>query len=167
MNQSTIVVTAETAQRWAKALDRAISNGLDVLVSTSGEAFVESASVPGLIYSVSREHCSCPAGAKGQICQHRACFMAQIGELPLEPSRIVFDGNSDRKDIMVDGRYYGFAAFADDSGWTVFQGKFPHARKRGAFCTLAEVERHLEGRLPVSLPVQPEVRIVEVAAAVA
>ena len=70
--------------KWAKALERAIEEALDVLVEPiSGEAFVESATRPGTLYAVSASTCSCPAGARGLVCKHRACYLAQIGELPL------------------------------------------------------------------------------------
>lgn len=78
-------IRPENSVRWQAALDRAIANALDVLVATDGSAFVESSSTPGLLYAVSREACTCPAGQKGMICQHRACYLAQIGELPLHP----------------------------------------------------------------------------------
>src|SRR3954463_16734168 len=80
-------IRSTDATRWARALDRALSNALDVLVEPiSGGAFVESATKPGTLYAVSATSCSCPAGAKGQPCKHRACYLAQIGELPLEGS---------------------------------------------------------------------------------
>jgi hypothetical protein len=88
MIQSTGSRTSD-AKRWAKALERAIAEALDVLVEPiSGEAFVESAGRPGVLYHVSAHTCSCPAGQKGQICKHRACYLAQIGELPLEPTLV-------------------------------------------------------------------------------
>lgn len=72
------------AERWEQALARAIHDGLDVLVcAATGEAFVESASRPGLLYAVSAEGCSCTAGSHGQVCKHRACYLAQMGELAL------------------------------------------------------------------------------------
>ncbi len=77
----------ENPRRWARALDRAISDGLDVLVcAVTGEAFVESASRPGTLYAVSVDGCGCEAGQHGQICKHRACYLAQIGELALPAS---------------------------------------------------------------------------------
>jgi hypothetical protein len=89
MIQSTSSRKSE-AQKWAKALERAIAEALDVLVEPiSGEAFVESATRPGILYHVSAQTCSCPAGQKGQICKHRACYLAQIGELPLEPETLI------------------------------------------------------------------------------
>jgi hypothetical protein len=73
------------AQRWQAALERAIDEALDVLIEPiSGEAFIESATHPGTLYAVSAMSCSCPAGQKGQICKHRACYLATIGELPLD-----------------------------------------------------------------------------------
>jgi hypothetical protein len=73
-----------TTVQWAKALARAIDEALDVLIEPiSGEAFVESATRPGVLYQVSASMCSCPAGQRGAPCKHRACYLAQIGELPL------------------------------------------------------------------------------------
>lgn len=45
---------------------------------------MESATRPGVLYHVSATSCARPAGQKGIPCKHRACFLAQIGELPLE-----------------------------------------------------------------------------------
>jgi hypothetical protein len=77
---------AETPQRWQTALDRALENALDVLIEpVSGEAFVESACKPGTLYAVTRTTCTCPAGVAGDpVCQHRAAYRCQMGELPLE-----------------------------------------------------------------------------------
>lgn len=161
------IITPQTAARWAKALDRAISNALDVLVSTSGEAFVESASKPGLLYSVSREHCTCPAGAKGQICQHRAAYLAQMGELELEPSRVTFFGNSDRQEVRIDGMVFGDAVADRWGGWELFRGRFPNARRIATFCSLDEIRRELEAQLPIGLHIPAAVQIVELDAAVA
>jgi hypothetical protein len=73
-----------TAAHWARALDRALEEALDVLVEPlSGQAFVESATTPGTLYIVTADSCSCPAGARGQACKHRACYLAQIGEFPV------------------------------------------------------------------------------------
>jgi SWIM zinc finger len=57
----------------------------------SGEAFVESASQPGVLYRVSRDACTCLAGQHGVPCKHRAALLAQFGELPLperEPASV-------------------------------------------------------------------------------
>jgi hypothetical protein len=75
--------------KWAKTLERAITGSLDVLIEPiSCEAFVESASRPGVLYEVSAPTFSCPAGHKGQICERRACSLSQIGALPLEPTMV-------------------------------------------------------------------------------
>lgn len=165
MNQA--IITTANAARWSAALDRAIANALDVLIATDGSAYVESASKPGLIYSVSREFCSCPAGAKNQICMHRAVYLCQVGELPLDPepeARIQFVcENSDRYEIVVDGEFFGHAVADRWGGWEAFAGQFPNARRFPQVdgCTLDEVERQLIAQLPAMLPVQPEVRVVE------
>jgi hypothetical protein len=84
MIQSTVSRKANDIAKWTKALERAITEALDVLVEPiSGEAFVESATRPGILYHVSAQTCSSPAGQKGQVCKHRAYYLAQIGELPL------------------------------------------------------------------------------------
>jgi hypothetical protein len=83
MLQSPVVQSVEAA-KWARALDRALAEALDVLIEPiSGEAFVESATRPGTLYAVSATSCNCPAGQQGIPCKHRACYLAQIGELPL------------------------------------------------------------------------------------
>lgn len=149
------VVTASNATRWQSALDRAINEAVDILVEpVSGEVFSESTSKPGTLYVVTRETCTCAAGRNGQPCKHRAAFLAQLGELPLEPepAGVTFSGNSDRQEIRIDGRHFGFADFADDSGWVLWQGAFPHAKRRGTFCTLAEIERELAAQMPSALP---------------
>lgn len=75
-----------TGAQWSRALERALSEGLDVLVEPiSGEAFVESATSPGTLYQVTAFSCSCPAGRRSTPCKHRACYMAQIGVLEIDP----------------------------------------------------------------------------------
>lgn len=165
MNQA--IITTANAARWSAALDRAIANALDVLIATDGAAYVESASKPGLIYSVSREFCTCPAGAKGQICMHRAVYLCQVGELALdpEPERIQFVcENSDRYEIVVDGETFGHAVANQWGGWEVFAGQFPNARRFPQVdgCNLHEVERQLMAQLPTELhiPAQPAADLV-------
>jgi SWIM zinc finger len=81
------VARSSEAQQWTRALNRAITDALDVLIEPiSGEAFVESASNPGTLYIVTASTCSCPAGERGGICKHRAALLAQMGELPTEPA---------------------------------------------------------------------------------
>lgn len=154
MNQT--IITTANASRWAAALDRAISNALDVLIATDGAAYVESSSRPGLLYAVGREFCSCPAGQAGKICMHRACYLSQCGELPLdpEPERIQFVcENSDRYEIVVDGETFGHAVANQWGGWEAFAGQFPNARRFPSAdgCTLDEVERYLSAQLPRTL----------------
>jgi hypothetical protein len=73
------------SQRWQRALDRALAEGLDVLTCpATGETFVESGSKPGTLYMVSRTSCTCPAGQWGGICKHVACYLAQLGEIPVD-----------------------------------------------------------------------------------
>lgn len=165
------LVTTANAKRWQAALDRALTNALDVLVSTSGEAFVESASRPGLLYQVSRETCSCPAGQKGQICQHRACYLAQIGELGPQAVqeagvRLVCE-NSDRYMILIDGELYGSAVATEYGGWELFRGHFPKARRLETFCSLEELERDLTTQMLASRPVRPAAWVAEISGAVA
>ena len=72
------------AQCWEGALQRALDCALDVVCEPiSGACFIESASEPGKLYAVSAQMCSCPAGQRGIPCKHRACYLAQIGELLL------------------------------------------------------------------------------------
>src|SRR4051794_27085588 len=86
MVQSIVSNGLDTA-RWQQALDRALAECLGVVIEPiSGEAFVESATHPGALYAVSATSCSCKAGQAGQPCKHRACYLAQIGELPLPPA---------------------------------------------------------------------------------
>jgi hypothetical protein len=86
--------------------------------------------------------------------------------LPLEPaSRITITGTSDRQVIEVDGRHYGVATFAVDSGWVLWQGQFPRTKRRGHFATLAEIERYVEERLPVTLHIPAAVPAADLVAA--
>lgn len=148
------ITAVATAARWQAALDRAISNALDVLVSTDGSAFVESATQPGLLYSVSRESCDCKAGQQGIPCMHRACYLAQVGELPLDsaPAGISFSGNCDRQEVRIDGELYGDVVADEWGGWVLFEGRFPHAKQHGTFCSLEEIERELAAGMPPVLP---------------
>jgi hypothetical protein len=71
------------ADPWAAALARALADCLDVLIEPiSGAAFVESATHPGTLYAVTAISCTCAGGATGGPCKHRACYLAQLGELP-------------------------------------------------------------------------------------
>lgn len=156
MTQTTIITTAN-AQRWQAALARAIDNALDILVcGATGEAFVESASQPGLLHAVSATTCTCPAGQRGIPCMHRAAYLAQCDELLLdpEPKRIQFVcENNDRHAIVVDGETFGHVVANQWGGWEAFAGQFPNARRFPSAdgCTLHEVERYLSAQLPRTL----------------
>jgi hypothetical protein len=73
-----------SADAWAKALDRAIAAGVDILIEPiSGATFAESTRFPGVLYVVTRTSCSCLASGHNQVCLHRAALLAQLGELAL------------------------------------------------------------------------------------
>jgi len=82
-------LTQRTAAQWKRALERAIAEGLDVLVGpVSGEAFVESVQHPGALYRVTATRGACPAGQQGQVCKHVACHLARVGEFPIPPAPV-------------------------------------------------------------------------------
>jgi len=109
MNQAGVSRQTESAC-WAAALDRAIEEALDVLVEpVSGEAFVESATRPGTLYVVTATSCSCAAGAHGLPCKHRACYLAQIGELPLPETVRCISCTNGRIQEWTCGHPSGFA----------------------------------------------------------
>ena len=145
MNQA--IITTANAVRWSRALERALAEAVDILVEpVSGEVFAESSSRPGTLYVVTRASCTCSAGRNGVPCKHRAAFLAQLGELELdpEPARVSFFGNSDRQEVRIDGKVYGDAVATEYGGWELFRGRFPYAKRMGTFCSLDEIERHLE-----------------------
>jgi len=83
MNQ-TITRRAVTPERWARALDRALSNGLEIFTTPDGERFVTSASRLDVIYRCDGEHCTCQAAVAGDaVCQHRAVVRFTLGTLPV------------------------------------------------------------------------------------
>jgi hypothetical protein len=77
----------ESAERWQKALQRAIANGLEVfMVADTGERMVTSASQLDTLHRTDCRHCTCAAGVAGDpVCQHRAVVRYIMGWLP-EPS---------------------------------------------------------------------------------
>jgi hypothetical protein len=77
----------ESAERWEKALQRAIANGLEVFqVADTGERMVTSASQLDTVHRTDCRHCTCAAGVAGDpVCQHRAVVRFIMGWLP-EPS---------------------------------------------------------------------------------
>jgi len=159
MNQTMTRTRQATPERWARALQRAMAANLAYmeLIGGDGSWAISSTRDNERGYITTTDTCTCEAGRAGdEVCCHRALVRALTGMMP-EPSRIAITGSSDRQDITVDGRHFGFAAFTDDTGWTLWQGEFPRAKWRGNFATLDEIERYLEERLPVSLPVAPAV----------
>ncbi len=106
-----MVVQQETrpvsAAQWSKALERAIDAGVDILTEPiSGQTFCESTRHPGIVYVVTRESCSCIAGAHGSPCLHRACLLAQRGELPLPaPAACLWCNASGRQEDPLHERF--------------------------------------------------------------
>src|SRR5688500_7187254 len=77
--------TETMSQRWARALDRALADGLDVLVEpVTRQTFVWSATDAGGLYQVSRAVCSWRGGRFGAPCKRCAALLAQLGELPVD-----------------------------------------------------------------------------------
>jgi hypothetical protein len=116
--------------RWQRALERALADALDVLIEpVSGEAFVESASRPGVLYAVSATGCTCSAGRNGQICKHRACYLAQIGELALPddeaPATVQCPG------CLGSGYLYYRSGYSEPCGTCQGSGVQPDARLQG------------------------------------
>ena len=92
-----------TAQQWERALQRALEAGVDILTEPlSGQTFCESTRHPGVLYVVTRDSCSCVAGAHGQPCLHRAALLAQQGELALPAPAACFwcDGHGTVEDVL-------------------------------------------------------------------
>lgn len=72
---------AESPERWRKALERAIENGLEVFtVADTGERFVTSASKLDVLHRTDGHTCTCEAALAGDpICQHRAAVRFCLG----------------------------------------------------------------------------------------
>lgn len=63
----------------------------------------------------------------------------------MKPTITITPDTTYRAQITVDGTHYGKATYGDDDGWSVFQGKFPNARRIfSGCCTLLEVEREVQ-----------------------
>jgi hypothetical protein len=75
----------ETPERWAKALERAIANGVEPLqIAGTGEWVVTSASKLGTVYRTDGFACECDAALHGDgVCQHRAVVRFVLGLLTL------------------------------------------------------------------------------------
>ena len=83
------VARTETPERWAKALDRALHGGIEILTTQDGERFATSTSRLDLLYRVSPDSCDCPAGQAGDpVCMHRAALRSILGTLPVMTLRI-------------------------------------------------------------------------------
>lgn len=78
-----------TPDRWARALDRALHSGVEILTTQDGERFATSSSRLDTLYRVSPDSCDCPAAQAGDpICQHRAALRSILGILPVLTLRI-------------------------------------------------------------------------------
>src|SRR4051812_16987652 len=83
------VARIETPERWAKALDRALHGGVEILTRPNGERYATSTSQLDMIYAVSPDSCECPAGQAGDpVCCHRAALRSILGTLPVMTLRI-------------------------------------------------------------------------------
>jgi hypothetical protein len=84
----------DQAMRWARALDRAKSAGIQV-VSLDQERFVvTSATVPGIAYIATPTTCGCIAAQRGDtVCLHRAAVKNIIGDRPepRPPAHLAYD----------------------------------------------------------------------------
>src|SRR5215204_2892748 len=82
--------TADTPARWAKALERAIAQGVTVRqLATSGAWIATSGSDVEVAYIVSTDTCECRAGAEGDpCCKHRAALRQRLGLLEPAPAPI-------------------------------------------------------------------------------
>ena len=72
-------VVEESAERWARALQRA--EGLTLFqCSESGAWYCTSGSEPGIAHPVTFTDCGCPAGVAGdRVCRHRAALRCRFG----------------------------------------------------------------------------------------
>lgn len=74
----------ESPERWQKALDRAIDQGLEVFqISDTGERLVTSASRLDTVHRTDGYTCTCEAAMLGAdpVCQHRALVRFLLGWL--------------------------------------------------------------------------------------
>lgn len=76
----------ESAERWRKALERAIANGIEIFVADDdGERFATSASHADRLHRVDAYSCTCEAALAGDpVCQHRAALRFVLGWLSLD-----------------------------------------------------------------------------------
>ena len=69
-----VCIRPETPERWERALQRALANGLEVFVAAdTGERMVTSASQLDTLHRTDGTECTCKAGLSGDpVCCHRA-----------------------------------------------------------------------------------------------
>ncbi len=158
-----------TPARWQAALQRAMVANLAYmeLTGSDGAWAVSSTRDDERGYLATTYTCTCQAALSGdEVCLPRALVRALTGPMP-EPERVTFSGDANRQEVRVDGLVYGDVIADQYGGWALLRGRFPYAKQVGVFCGLDEIKRELERRLHAVLPAQPEVRIVEMAVAVA
>lgn len=85
-NGRVVQVRRESPARWAKALERSLSLGLEVFVAAdTGERFVTSASQLDMLHRSDGDRCTCKAGLSGDpVCCHRAAVHFVEGRLAVE-----------------------------------------------------------------------------------
>lgn len=83
-------VHGESAERWQRALSRAITSGLEVFtVADTGERMVTSASRLDILHRTDGIACTCEAALGGDaVCQHRAAVRYCLGWLLIEETQL-------------------------------------------------------------------------------
>src|SRR5688500_6421449 len=84
----------DQAMRWARALDRTESAGVQVLSLDQERFVVTSATLPGIAYIATPTTCGCAAAQRGDsVCLHRAAVKNIIGDLPEpeSPAHMAYD----------------------------------------------------------------------------
>ena len=76
-------VRVESPERWQKALQRALDNGVKAFqIAGTGQWVATSTSRPGVCYTVTTTDCECEAALAGDpVCQHRAALRCELGTL--------------------------------------------------------------------------------------
>lgn len=75
----------DTPERWQKALERAIAQGLEIfMVNDTGERLVTSATRLDVVHRTDGFYCTCEAAVLGAdpVCQHRAVVRSVLGWVP-------------------------------------------------------------------------------------
>ena len=143
-------------ERWAKALERAVENGLEVFaVADTGERFVTSASRLDVLHRPDGYSCTCEAAVAGdEVCQHRAVVRHLLGWLP-EPTApapattVVYD-------ILVGGTSY--RTFGSREEAEAEAAKFSRWKSTSVSVVIAERE------IPAAIVLPPRVAAAPVAA---